>query len=280
MSLSPLSGDRWEENVDSQHIMWDSRSKPCNPGWLAILSSGWGWGHIPWHSSNLLQGKRLLKHTEYRGQIIPKPLSGWVMQCSNDVLASTSARGKRCFYFFFTLSVNCVWVAGVASKLSTVWNMFSIVFFLWRKLQCEKERGREEHYIPNSLQEIIAKALLLSSGSPSLPGFSDFSLSSRIWQITAAETSGAGGPGASARASPRCASCFSSSGDSRVPTCGCPQRDLQKVLFREKWAIFFPWWFGLFLKYFNCRLGHVLVQVGSRTYWVTTSLCQAFSSTQ
>ena len=128
--------------------------------------------------------------------------------------------------------------------------MFSIVFFLWRKLQCEKERGREEHCILNSLQEIIAKPLLLSSDSPSLPGFSDFPLSSRIWQITATETAGAGGPDALARASPRCASCFSSSWGSRVPTCGCHKGTFRRFCLGKD-GLFFPlvvWVFPLILQ--------------------------------
>lgn len=58
----------------------------------------------------------------------------------------------------------------------------------------KRKGGREEHYILNSLREIIAKPALLPLSSPSLLGFSEFLPPLESGEGPAVETAAAGGP--------------------------------------------------------------------------------------
>ena len=114
---------------------------------------------IPWDSPDP-PGKEKsywnLLSTEHQEQIILKPWGGCVRQCPNltGFLSFPSlwnlCRGKKnacvcvcvCVCVFPSPLSVPVSGGGVSCKLWKAWNMFSIVFFLWRKLQHEKERGR------------------------------------------------------------------------------------------------------------------------------------------
>ena len=120
--------------------------------WLSPWDGGRG--QIPWDSPDP-PGKEKsywnLLSTEPQEQIILKPWGGCVMQCPNltgflsfPSLWNLCRRKKKKSLFFFSplpYLFLCL-VAGFSCKLWKAWNMFSIVFFLWRKLQREKERGR------------------------------------------------------------------------------------------------------------------------------------------
>lgn len=86
-----------------------------------------------------------LLSSEHPGQIIPKPRS--IMQCPNVTgflsfhLWNLCRGGKKLLLLPPRPNLFLCLAAGVSNKLWRVWDMFSIVFFLWRKLQGEKERG-------------------------------------------------------------------------------------------------------------------------------------------
>lgn len=149
---------------------------------MGIRGEHYGKGSL---SPNPQQEKQTVKLAEHQGQIISKPLSGQVIRCSNITgflsfnLHNLSGWKKK-KPVFFSLSVPMSGLSELAVS-SAAQNMFSIVFFLWRKLQCEKEGGGEEHYILNSLREIIAKSPWRSPPSPSLPASSNCSSASRPW---------------------------------------------------------------------------------------------------
>ena len=112
---------------------------------------------IPWDSPDP-PGKEKsywnLLSTEHQEQIILKPWGGCVRQCPNltgflsfPSLWNLCRGGKKmpvCVCVFFSPSPLSVPVSGggVSWKLWKAWNMFSIVFFLWRKLQREKGAER------------------------------------------------------------------------------------------------------------------------------------------
>lgn len=150
--------------------------------WLSPWDGGRG--QIPWDSPDP-PGKEKsywnLLSTEPQEQIILKPWGGCVMQCPNltGFLSFPSLwnlcrrkkkkKKKACFFFPLSLICSCVWWLGLVASSGKPGICSPLCFFCEENYNMKRKGGGEEHYILNSLREIIAKSVKLSHFSPCPP---------------------------------------------------------------------------------------------------------------
>lgn len=101
------------------------------------------------------------------------------MQCPNltgflsfPSLKSPQAGGKKkksLFFFPLSLICSCVWWLGLVASSGKPGICSPLCFFCEENYNVKRKGGGEEHYILNSLREIIAKSVKLSHCSPCPP---------------------------------------------------------------------------------------------------------------